>query len=197
MDIFKLTKSKTRASILRHFFFNVKEKYYLRQLERILNIPVANIRRELIFLEKNGLFEKEKKGKEVYYFLNENMPIFKEIKQIISKTIGVESILKKSIEKIKGISISFIYGSMARGDEDSLSDLDIFIVGEINEDNLLKVVRKKEAELSREINYTIFTESALKKGVKEKKVFLKDVLAGKKTFLVGDNNALERLIGRK
>ena len=197
MDIFKITKSKTRTKILKHFFSDKNGKYYLRQLEKMLGVHVANIRRELISLEKMGLFRKEKKGKEVYYFLNTDLAIFEEINTIISKTIGMEAVLKRELQKVDGIRICFIYGSVAKGKEDALSDIDVFIVGEVKEDSILKVVRKLEEELSREINYTIFTEADLWKGVKEEKVFLKDVLKGSKIFLMGDKNDLEEITKRK
>lgn len=197
MDIFRITKSKIRTKILKHFFSNKNEKYYLRQLERTLGIHVANIRRELIALEKMGLFRKEKKGKEVYYFLNTDLAIFEEINKIISKTIGMEAILVRELQKVEGIKICFIYGSVAKSQEDALSDIDVFIVGEVKEDDILKTVRKLEKELSKEINYTIFTEADLLKGIKEKKVFLKDVLEGNKIFLMGDKNGLEEIIKRK
>ena len=197
MDIFKITKSKTRTKILKHFFSDKNGKYYLRQLEKMLGVHVANIRRELISLEKMGLFRKEKKGKEVYYFLNTDLAIFEEINKIISKTIGMEAVIKRELQKVDGIRICFIYGSVAKGKEDALSDIDVFIVGEVKEDSILKVVRKLEEELSREINYTIFTEADLWKGVKEEKVFLKDVLKGSKIFLMGDKNDLEEITKRK
>lgn len=197
MDILKIAKSKTRTKILKHFFSNKNEKYYLRQLERTLGIHVANIRRELISLEKMGLFRKEKKGKEVYYFLNTDLAIFEEINKIISKTIGMEAVLGRELQKVKGIKICFIYGSVAKSREDALSDIDVFIVGEVKEDDILKAVRKLEKELSKEINYTIFTEADLLKGIKEKKIFLKDVLEGNKIFLMGDKNGLEEIIKRK
>lgn len=197
MDIFRITRSKIRTKILKHFFSNKNEKYYLRQLERTLGIHVANIRRELISLEKMGLFRKEKKGKEVYYFLNTDLAIFEEINKIISKTIGMEAVLARELQKVKGIKICFIYGSVAKSQEDALSDIDVFIVGEVKEDDILKAVRKLEKELSKEINYTIFTEADLLKGIKGKKVFLKDALEGNKIFLMGDKNGLEEIIKRK
>lgn len=197
MDIFRITRSKIRTKILKHFFSNKNEKYYLRQLERMLGIHVANIRRELISLEKMGLFRKEKKGKEVYYFLNTDLAIFEEINKIISKTIGMEAVLVRDLQKVKGIKICFIYGSVAKSQEDALSDIDVFIVGEVKEDDILKAVRKLEKELSKEINYTIFTGADLLKGIKGKKVFLKDVLEGNKIFLMGDKNGLEEIIKRK
>lgn len=197
MDILKIAKSKTRAKILKHFFSNKSGKYYLRQLERMLGIHVANIRRELVSLEKMGLFRKERKGKEVYYFLNTDLAIFEEINKIVSKTIGMEAILKDRLRNIKGIQICFIYGSVAKSQEDALSDIDVFIVGDVMEDDVLKVVRRLEKELSKEINYTIFTEVDLLRGIKEKKVFLRDVLKGSKIFLTGDENGLEEIIKRK
>lgn len=130
-------------------------------MERTLSVHVANIRRELISLEKMGLFRKEKKGKEVYYFLNTDLAIFEEIDKIISKTIGMEAVLGRGLQKVKGIRICFIYGSVAKSQEDALSDIDVFIVGEVKEDDILKAVRKLEKELSKEINYTIFTEADL------------------------------------
>ena len=63
MDIFNLKRSKTREKLLRLYFSNPVKKYYLRELERILNLPVGNIRRELLSLEKSGLFKRGKNGK--------------------------------------------------------------------------------------------------------------------------------------
>ena len=101
MDILGITKSKTREALFKLYFSDTNKKYYLRELERILKFPVQNIRRELINLEKSGMFQKEKKGKEVYYFLNKKSPIFNELKKIISKTIGIESQKSKRLSKEK------------------------------------------------------------------------------------------------
>lgn len=197
MDLFKITKSKTRTAILKHYFFNKDEKFYLRQLERILGVSVGNIRRELIALHKLGLFNKEKMGNQTYYFLNKDMPFFNELKKIVSKTIGVEVILKEVLEKVKGMEISFIYGSLARETEDKLSDIDLFVIGKVQEDDLLKAVKKAEEKISREINYVIFTKEDILEAIKKEKVFVKDVLGGKKTFLIGDSHELGKIVRAK
>lgn len=195
MDILKIGKSKTRVKILRYFFANPDKKYYLRELERILGISVGNIRRELLALKKAGLFESKLEGKQVYYFLNKNSPIFKEFKKIVAKTIGAEAVLKEKLMQVKGLEVAFIYGSVAREKEDEFSDIDIFVVGSINEDNLLKFVREVEKELLQEINYVIFAEKDIKENIIKKDVFIMDVLKGKKIFLIGDKNDLEKIIG--
>ncbi|MCD6550082.1 NUDIX domain-containing protein [bacterium] len=83
MKLIGLIKSKTREKILKFFFSHKDKKYYLRELERRLKLPVGNIRRELISLEKMGLFKKEKVGNLVYYSLNENSPFFGVIENIV------------------------------------------------------------------------------------------------------------------
>ena len=100
MDMFRITKSKLREELLTLYFTNPNKKYYLRELERILNFSVGNIRRELIKLESTGLFLSESKGNLVYYYLNKSYPFFKELKSIIFKTSGAPKMLPKYLRKI-------------------------------------------------------------------------------------------------
>ncbi len=175
MDILNIAKSKTREKILMLFFLDVEKKYYLRELERILGVSVANIRRELLLLEKAGLFKREKQGKEVYYFLNKKSVIFEDVKNIASKTIGVESLLKKELCKLKGIKKAFVFGSFAKHKENSLSDIDLMIIGSVDEDLLVKKISKLERIFKREVNYHLFDIEEWKEKVKDNS-FLKSVV---------------------
>ncbi len=76
MDIINIFKSKTRKELFRLYFTNPDSNYYLRELERLLNIPVSMIRRELLRLEKEGVFISTKKGNLLYYYLNKSYPLF-------------------------------------------------------------------------------------------------------------------------
>ncbi len=193
MDILKLTKSKTRKKILQLFFSDLTKKYYLRELERILNISVGNIRRELLSLEKYGIFKHKKMGKQVYYSVNQQSPIFKEFKKIIAKTIGAEALIKNALKNIKDIKVAFIFGSFAKGEEDALSDIDLMIIGQPDEDMLIAKISKLENQLSREINYHIFAPINWQKRIKKKNSFLKNILFQAKIFLIGDNNDLSNI----
>lgn len=190
MDILKLTKSKTRKEILRLFFLDPKKRYYLRELERILNISVGNIRRELLSLERSGLFKREKVGNQVYYSVNKEAPVFEEFSKIVFKTIGVGGIIKNAFKKINGIKIAFIFGSYAKGKEDSLSDIDLMVIGRPTEDELISEILKVEKKLSREVNYHIFSLADWKKRIKGDNSFLKNILSQAKIFLIGNENEL-------
>jgi predicted nucleotidyltransferase len=183
MEILKITKSKTREKILRLFFSDSDKKYYLRQLEKILGLSVGNIRRELLSLAKSGLFKKEEKGNQTYYFLNKDGALFNEYKNIIFKTIGVEGALRKELKKIKGIERAFIFGSFAKNKEDSASDVDIMIIGTVGDNVLIPKISKLESLLGREINYHLFSEKEWHDKSK-KDSFLKSVGVGPKIEII-------------
>jgi ADP-ribose pyrophosphatase YjhB (NUDIX family) len=108
MKLVGLIKSKTRRKILRFFFLNKEKKYFLRELERICSLPVGNIRRELILLERLGLFNREKKGRQTFYYLNKNSPLLKAVEEItksLDKKRGrvPKTKIKKSKTEISGI----------------------------------------------------------------------------------------------
>lgn len=190
MDFSKLFKSKTRKELFRLYFTNPDHEYYLRELERLLHIPVSMIRKELIQLEEDGIFLSRKKGNLTFYLLNQSYPLFEELKSIISKTIGVQGLLKDTLNKIKGVEVAFIYGSYAKREENAKSDIDLLVEGKINEDKLLMEINKLEEVLKREINYSLFTRNEFKQKMKEKDSFIMDLIRNPKIFLVGDLNAL-------
>ncbi|MFH1780918.1 MAG: nucleotidyltransferase domain-containing protein [Candidatus Nealsonbacteria bacterium] len=183
MDILKITKSKTREKILRHFFSDPNKRYYLRQLEKILGLSVGNVRRELLSLEKSGLFKKEEVGNQTYYFLNKEGALFNEYQKIIFKTIGVEGELRKELKKIKGIKRAFIFGSFAKNKEDSASDIDLMIIGTVDEDVLITKISKLENIFNREINYHIWGQEEFEEKAKTES-FIQSILEESKIELI-------------
>lgn len=138
MNLIGLIKSKTREKILRFFFSNKEKKYYLRELERILSLPVGNIRRELISLEKLGLFKREKVGNLVYYYLNADSSFFEIVENIISKTKNIKEkgVLKKGLKRGRNINSMVV----------KKEDLDL-LSSKINElGNILETVSQKSTE---------------------------------------------------
>jgi len=195
MDIIEITRSKLRRELLKYYFMHPGEKYYLRQLERELKLPVANIRRELIKLEKMGLFASQRIGNLVYYSLNNKHPLYSDIKSIVFKTIGIGNIFRRVIGKLKGTKYAFIYGSFAKGAEISASDIDFMVIGDVSQNELLGKLRKIEDQIGRTINPTTYSLREIKEKVKRKNHFILNVLKGKKIMILGEESELSRLIG--
>ncbi|GAB4116568.1 MAG: hypothetical protein Kow00103_12420 [Candidatus Caldatribacteriota bacterium] len=190
MEIISINKSKLRKELLNLYFTNPDRKYYLRELERILGFSVGNIRKELINLRRSGLFLVEHRGNLTYYCLNKSYPLFTELKGIISKTIGVPTALKESLKKIKGLEYAFIYGSFAKGEESEISDIDLFVLGKIEENELINEIKNVEKKLQREINFTLYEKSDFRQKKNEGNPFILEILKEKKIFLIGEEDGL-------
>ncbi len=185
MDIAHIFKSKTRSAIFRLYFTNPEAEYYLRELERMLSIPVSMVRKELLRLEDAGIFVFRKRGNLTFFSLNKSYPLFNELKSIVLKTVGAAGLLKAALAKVKGVEAAFIYGSFAKGQERANSDIDLLILGKIDEDVLLKEINAAEKLLKREINYVIFSRPEFIKKKEGKDPFIKELLISQKIFLIG------------
>jgi len=167
---------------------NPERDMYIREIARSTKENINAVRRELANLEEIGLLKSERKGNSKYYVANKKMPIYNELASIIIKTEGVAKELKDSLIEI-GVEMAFIYGSFASGEATVNSDIDIFIIGEINEDKLIIKIKEVEKRLSREINYVLFTVKEFEKRVKSKDPFVLNVLKEPKAMLIGDLHA--------
>ena len=98
--------SKLRKKVITYAFTHVDEKHYVRELASLIGEDAGNLSRELRRLEDEGIFSSSVKGKEKYYSLNRNYPLFDEFKKIVFKTEGVEGSLRQFVSGFKEMSMS-------------------------------------------------------------------------------------------
>jgi len=182
----KLFTSKTRVKLLNLFLINPETEFYVREIARITEENTNAIRRELQNLEDIGLLLSEKKGNLKYYAINKKMPIYTELTNIILKTGGVGRTLSENLTRLGSIEAAFIYGSFASGSAGSKSDIDLFIIGQVHEDELIRCIEKLEKKLCREINYVLFTPAEFSQRISNNDPFIKNVLSEKRVMLTGD-----------
>jgi hypothetical protein len=91
-------RSKARERLLAYYFANPTARLHLRNLAGSgqLDIDPANVSKELRQLETEGLFRSEVNGRQKYFQLNRDYPLFAELRSIVSKTIGAPSLLAQS-----------------------------------------------------------------------------------------------------
>lgn len=190
LETLYITKSKIRRDLLSLYFTNPSQRYYLRELHRILGYSAGSIQRELLKFQKDNLFNTQKVGNLLYYSLNTKHPLFKELKSIVSKTIGVEGSLKKALSSVKKIKIAFIYGSFATRREKATSDIDLMIIGDPYTSHLNEKIAELETKLKREINPTIYSFKEYRDKKKAKTGFILELLKNPKIMLLGKEDDL-------
>jgi len=152
------------------------------------------IQRELEQLARAGLITRSRLGNQVFYQANAANPVFSEIRSLIAKTVGLSDTLRAALEPISSdIRIAFVYGSVARQQENASSDIDLIVVGSATLDEILAKLSKAQAKLRREINPTTYSVREFKAKIAAANHFLTSVLQGEKLFLIGSEDDLRKL----
>jgi predicted nucleotidyltransferase len=185
-----LIGSKARVKLLTLFMLNPDKRFYVREIVRKTGKNINSIRRELQKLEGIGLLRSEAEGNMKYYTVNRKMSIYDELKKIFLKTEGIGNVLKDNLTKLGEINVALIYGSFAKGEEQLSSDIDIMIVGDVNEKKLIRAIRGLEENLSREINYTTFSLREFKSKLRKKDPFISNVMKEDKIMIIGNVHEL-------
>jgi predicted nucleotidyltransferase/predicted transcriptional regulator with HTH domain len=178
-------RSKARQKLLAYYFTNPTTRHHLRDLAQRLSVDPSNLSKELSRLEREGLFKSEMSGRQKYFQLNREYPLFNEVRSIIAKTIGAVPLLAEFLKKIEGIEEAYLYGSFARNQQDAASDVDVLVIGKPKSDTLAETVHKLERQLGREINDTVLTRKELESRRGRKDAFLENVWNNKRVLLVG------------
>ena len=190
--------SKLRVKVLGWLFTHPDERYFVRQLTSLVKEDSTNVSRELIRLEKTGVLVSTKEGKQKYYQANRKSPIYDELHGLILKTVGVADIIKKALEpRIADIKLALIFGSVAKRTENRFSDIDLLVVGNITFGEVVDLISTAEGTLNRESNPVVYTLSEFNKRLSENHYFISDILSGDKIFVVGDENELQSLVGKR
>lgn len=185
--------TKNRAELLKLFFTNPDRAFYMQEIGRILEKKPGIFQRTLNNLVSEGILESEYKANARYFKVNRSYPLFKELKNIVFKTVGIKGSIGDVLKEAGDIKMAFIYGSYAKAKENYLSDIDIIIIGTPNEDELVKKLDKLEEKLQRDINYKLYTLNEFKKDVRENEPFVLELLKDKKIMIIGDEDELRKI----
>jgi predicted nucleotidyltransferase len=178
-------RSQARRRLLAYYFTNPGARLHLRDLADRLNTDPSNLSKELRRLEGEGLFRSEVSGRQKYFQLNREYPLFDEVRAIVEKTIGAVAVIRDALQRIDGIQEAYLYGSFAKNQQDAASDIDVLIIGAPREQAVAQVVGKLERQLGREINYTVLTPREFASRRFRKDAFLENVWHNKRIPLIG------------
>jgi predicted nucleotidyltransferase/predicted transcriptional regulator with HTH domain len=188
-----LFSSRVRVKLLTHLFSHPSEQFYARSLSRELGEHYNAVWHELNNLERLGLLVSEQNGNVKHYRLNPDFPIYEELKRIILKTSGLGQALREALRDLGTVEWAFIYGSVAAGEEDVLSDLDLMLVGELDLLALAEAIAHLEERLRREINYLVLTRAELAQRLESGDPLTGNILSGPKIMLIGDEGPLRQV----
>lgn len=202
MKLFPLTETlfgKTRRAVLSLLYGHTDDSFYMRQIVTAVGLGMGTVQRELKALNEAGLIRRTVRGKQVYYQAESGSPIFEELKSILVKTAGIADVLKAALEPLTDrIYTAFIYGSVARGEENRASDVDVLVIGEVTLQEVVSALSSVQKDLGREINPAVYPVDEFRSKLSKKHHFITSVMKEeKKIFLIGGEHDLKKLAGSR
>jgi predicted nucleotidyltransferase len=172
--------------------------WYLSELAGYLQTTPSSLQRELKALVAGGILQQRRDGTRTYFKADTRWPLFPELRGLIEKTAGLLPTLQQTLEPFRSrIDCAFVYGSIARTEEHSLSDVDLLIIGDVGLADLATALRKTESRIGGEINVTNYSLREFRKKAAGKDHFLTEVLRGSKEFVQGSQRDLDEIVGRQ
>ena len=187
---------KTRQGILAATFVQPEQAWYVSELARRLGVPSSSLQRELRDLTKAGLLKNHRQGRMAYYRANNDSPVFSDLRGLLLKTAGLVDVLAADLKPLVAkLRMVFVYGSIASGQEQSDSDIDLMVVGRVSPAELALPLRHSRELLGRAVNSTVYSSAEFDRKRAVKNHFLTNVMAKPRLFVIGGKDDLGKTAG--
>jgi predicted nucleotidyltransferase len=189
-----LFSSPTLARLLAAFLTHPERAFYQRELIDAAGSGLFTVQRELARLEKAGLVLKTPRGNRAYYQANRNHPAIQDLKRVILKTFGLGDAIRAALAPAADrVRVALVYGSFARGEETTESDIDLLLIGDLTLRDVANLLGPVARQLRREFNPNVYRPEEFRRKAKEGHHFVTEILRGEKVFLIGNEGELEGL----
>jgi len=185
--------SEYRKRILGLLLLNPEATYHVRELARLTDTSAGTLHKELSKLTAGGILKSKKVGNQVHYSANLLCPIFNELASILRKTSGLVDVLASALTGVEDqIRFAFVFGSAARGEQETNSDIDVMLVGDLSFADAVQNLHSSQAILQREINPVVYSMEEFKRRIENDDSFINEVLAKPKLFIIGADHELRQ-----
>lgn len=141
--------------LLLFFFDNASSEFYESQIRKRTGLSLGSVNKYLKLLAKENFLLLRRKGKMNFYRLNRENTAAKYLKISYNLSRPIVARLKEIGSK-SGIRI-YLYGSVARGEDDERSDWDLLVIGSVKMPELEKGLNPIRKASGKEIRVLAFT----------------------------------------
>lgn len=184
--------SGTPRRVLGLLFGQPHRSYFATELIDLVGAGSGAVQRELQRLKASGLVTSSRQGNQKHFKANESAPIFPELRSVVLKTVGLAEPLRVALEPLEQqLKLAVVYGSVAKGTDTALSDIDLLIVADkLILEEVYRALAPVEKSLARRINPTLYTAEEFRQRRSSEESFLSKVLTGDHIVLAGDERDL-------
>lgn len=193
MSVLHTLFPKGRAELLKQLFRPPFKEVHLRELTRQSGLSIRAIQKEITTLHGIDIVTVRKDGNRSYIRANTEHPCFNELSAFVLKLDGLQEALAAALEKVEGVEVAFLFGSVAKGLEKAHSDVDLIVIGKVGLRTLAPILRPISQRFGREINAHVLTAESWSEKMAEGDAFVCKVANEKRLFVKGNANEFKTM----
>lgn len=190
-----LLGSPALARLVAHFVLHPSPGMHFRALQRHTELPNRSLQIQLSRLQALGVVTRRQEGRRVAFQAKPEAPLWSALRLTVRLVADPAELLRDALAGAPGIEAAFVYGSTAGGDSRPDSDVDLLVIGSLQDSGSLAArTMEVSAVLQREVNVARYSAADLKAGLQAGSLFLTQVLSAPKRWVVGDPKSLSRMV---
>lgn len=185
-----------QQKLLGLLFVRVNQGFHLNEIMRLTGLGSASAQRELKRLHDSGLIVSERIGNVRRFRPNRDSMIYGELSSLVKKSFGLVSVLNSALAPLsKVLNVAFVYGATAKEQEGMDTNVELLLIGEnTSYGELLSRLPVAERILRRKINPNLYSLPDFKRRLREQQPFILQMLREEKTYVLGDEEDLNRVM---
>ena len=187
--------SKARARMMRFFILNPEKEYTFSEIAKKNLLKSSEARRELnVFKKAKFIKGRKRKGKKSYY-MNSEFPFYKEIEKLIVRSdIFPRCNSLTKIKKIGNVKLAITTGVFLNYKK---SDVDmLLVVDNLSKAKLKNLIANLEAEVGKELRYTVISNEELTYRLNMLDRFLLDIFKNPHEIIINKATKIKQIISR-
>lgn len=170
--------------LVRLFLYDNAE-LHIRDLVRATGFSPRSMTKEVDRLVHAGFLLERRSSNRRYVRANKENPLFRPVREILEKTVGIAPLLKAALAAERRIELALLFGSAATGAEKPESDIDLLVVGSVSLSRINEITRPLQQKFGREICPIVMATAEFRQRLAEKEYFVSSVVDGAKVNLLG------------
>ncbi|GAA2877728.1 ArsR family transcriptional regulator [Actinoplanes cyaneus] len=155
-QLLPLLRSPFLGELLAWLYLHPETDYSVTELAEILRVSTSTVSREAGHLAKVGLLIETRRGNLRLLRAATDHRLARPLTELLALTYGPAAVLGDVLRSLDGVEEAYIYGSWAAryaGEPGPPPrDVDVLVVGDVDEDDLADRARVAERRLGREVN---------------------------------------------
>ena len=180
----KLFGSAYRVKLLRLFLLSPEKIFTAKEAARILRISSKSASKEIHFLRSLSFLKKRPKG----FVLSQIFPLLLPLRNLLinASPVSREKMLKyfKNKGKIQLLVLGGVFANENLEISDAATHLDLLIVGGIKRGAVERFIKKIEAEVGKELNWTLLGQLEFEHRMSMHDKLLRDLFDYPHEFLI-------------